>query len=192
MSQRCFFGFTAIVWAAAICGCGQTDAQKLVGKWKGAPDVSDEISRIVQNDLDNNMPADVRADIPDEALQVTQNLAQATGKIAARMSMGMELKLSEGGAASFAGHTAAIGLKGDTKGTWEIVPKDSSQVFLRMGTKEHQVEGKIVWRDPDAFFFQYEAPYDAPTEMEGPPPVPEGEEPPKTKLVTMLFRRRTF
>jgi len=179
---------TSLGWmltSLVLAGCAKTPQQKLIGKWKGAPDVSEEVSKFIKE-------ATASQEIPPEAMEVNEKFAQFAGKAAARMGMGMDLHLASGGAASFKGHTESFGLVGDVNGTWEVIPKESGDVILRMGTKDKQVEGKVVWRDSDAFFFQFEAPLDAPTEIRSSTAASEEEkeDAPKTKTVTMLFRRK--
>jgi hypothetical protein len=174
--------FLAIALCAVCIGCAKTPQQKFTGKWKGAPDVREEVARSVKE-------AAAGKNLPEDGMDTVEQLSQFAGKVASRMSMGMEAHLQSDGKAIFSGHTEIIGLKGDVAGTWTLPSPDGGH--LKLGSAEHQVEGKVVWRDDDAFFFQYEAPYNAPTELGGPPPVApvEGEEPPKSKLVTLLFRK---
>jgi hypothetical protein len=157
---RVFLSFGLLSLIALAAGCAKTPEQKLMGKWKGSPDVSDEISKIIRETGGGQ-------ELPEEAFEIQNNIAQVMGKIASRMTMGMELHLESGGQAAFKGHTESLGLLGDVKGSWEVIPKDSDRLFMRMGTKDHQVEGKVFWRDEDAFYFQFEAPMNAKTELSG-------------------------
>jgi len=199
---RVLFSLGLLLPIVLATGCSKTPEQKLRGKWKGSPVVNEEMSRLMQESR-------MGQDVPDEAKDIQDQFAQTVGNIASRATMLMELHLNSGGQAVFKGHTEAFGLVGnEVRGSWEVVPKDSNRLFVKMGTKDHQVEGKVWWEDADRFYFQYEAPLNAKTELSGlfvepvqpaadTEPATEGDdakpaepEKPKTKIVTMRFVRR--
>src|SRR5687767_4313394 len=142
--MRCA-GLSAIVLCALLIGCAKTPQQKLTGKWKGAPDVREEVTRAVKETAAGK-------NLTDEDLEIADQLSQFAGKVASRMSMGMEAHLKSDGTAKFSDHTEIIGLKGESAGTWSVTSAEGAQLRMKMGSADHQVEGKVVWRDDEAFF----------------------------------------
>jgi hypothetical protein len=172
----------ALLILSCLLGCGlKTAQQKLTGRWKGAPDVTNEVQKYADQVKQKTNDA--------EAAETAKNIAEFTGKFASRMALGVELDLNDDGTAAMRGETRVFGLKGTPKGKWEVVsPKDPVKMRLTFG--DQQYEGNIVFRDEDAFFFQFEAPLEAATSFMGDAPkLPEDA---KTKPATVLFRRWEF
>lgn len=167
-----------------LIGCGPaTPRSKLTGEWKGAPDISKEVDQHVEQ---------VKAQGGDEGQQaLARGFGQTIGNFAARQALGVELDLVSDGSAAIRGESQrAMTIPPGQKGTWEV--SDKEPVTLTIAFGEKVVEGKVTFRDDDAFFFQFEAPVEATTSLTdvatGPPA--EGEEKPKTKPATFLFRRK--
>ena len=168
-----------------VLGCGPaTPRSKLTGEWKGAPDISGEVEQFVEaqgNDEDKRMLA--------------EGFGKTIGSFAARQALGVDLNLQSDGSAAIGGESQrTLTVAPGQKGTWEVSDKEPATMKIMFGDKVF--EGKVTFRDEDAFFFQFEAPIEAttafseiatqqPGESEG-----EGEDKPKTKPATFLFRRK--
>lgn len=171
----------------ALVGCGPaTPRSKLTGEWKGAPDVSGEVEQYVDQ---------VKAKGGDEETQeVMRGIAEYGGKFASRMALPVELDLVSDGSAAIRGESQRVmTIPPGQKGAWEVSDKEPATLKVTFGDKV--LEGKVTFRDEDAFFFTFDAPVEATTSLTeiatGPPGEGEGEEEkPKTKPATMLFRRK--
>lgn len=179
------FSLSLLLFACVLTvavGCGPASPrQKLSGRWKGAPDVTGEVDKYVE--LVKEKGGD------EEEQEVTRNIAEFTGKFASRMALGVELDLNDGGDAQLRGETRVFALNMQQKGTWEVV-SDRNPIILRIKFGDKQFDGKVTFRDEDAFFFQFDAPVDAITSLTG--EAPPDDEDAKTKPATLLFRRRKY
>jgi len=181
----------------ALLGCGPaTPRSKLTGEWKGNPDISGEIEQFVEaqgNDEGKRMLA--------------EGFGKTIGSFAARQALGVDLDLQSDGSASIGAQSQAVlTVAPGQKGKWEVSDKEPATLKLAFGDKVF--EGKVTFRDEDAFFFQFEIPLagmggftDVVMEAEKqrdrePGKAKEGEEEteaepqPTTKPITMLFRRK--
>jgi hypothetical protein len=163
-----------------LLGCGPaTPRSKLTGEWKGAPDVSAEVDQHVEQ---------VKSQGGDEGQQaLARGFGQTIGNFAARQALGVELDMQSDGSVTIGGRSQeALKVAPGQKGTWEVSDKEPLTLTLAFGDKVF--EGKITFRDDDAFFFQFDAPIEAQTSLTGPAaPIEEGA---KTKPATFLFRRK--
>jgi len=182
----------------AVLGCGPaTPRSKLTGEWKGNPDISGEIDKYVDQ---------VKSKGGDE---VQQNLArgfgQTIGNFAARQALGVDLNLESDGSVSIGGQSQAVlTVAPGQKGKWEVSDKEPATMKIAFGDKVF--EGKVTFRDEDAFFFQFEIPVegvagftDVAVEAQKQHDRESGKEKedgtesepqPTTKPITMLFRRK--
>jgi hypothetical protein len=179
-----------------VClGCGPaTPRSKLTGEWKGAPDISGEIEQFVEaqgNDEGKRMLA--------------EGFGKTIGNFAARQALGVELDLVSDGSAAIRGQSQAVlTVASEQKGKWEVSDKEPATLKIAFGDKVF--EGKVTFRDEDAFFFQFEVPIEATASFtdvtieaqkqhdrgsgqEG-EEKPDAEPQPTTKPITMLFRRK--
>jgi hypothetical protein len=180
-----------------LLGCGPaTPRSKLTGEWKGNPDISGEIDQFVA------------AQGNDEGKRaLAQGFGQTIGNFAARQALGVDLNLASDGTASIGGRSLEVlTVTPDQKGKWEVSDKEPATLKIIVGDKVF--EGKVTFRDEDAFFFQFEIPLagqagftDVVMEAEKPrrsepgnskegDEEPEAEPQPTTKPITMLFRRK--
>jgi hypothetical protein len=185
-----------------VLGCGPaTPRSKLTGEWKGAPDISGEIEQFVEaqgNDEGKRMLA--------------EGFGKTIGSFAARQAMGVDLNLEGDGSASIGGQSQAVlTVAPGQKGKWEVSDNEPATMKIALGDKVF--EGKVTFRDEDAFFFQFEIPleglagftdvaveaqkqYDEAQKQreresgKEKEEEPESEPQPTTKPITMLFRRK--
>ena len=187
MSRTCLLVLFSTLCVVAL-GCGPaTPRSKLTGEWKGAPDISGEVDQYVDH---------IKASGGDEGQQMlAEGFGKTIGSFAARQTLGVDLDLQSDGSAAIGGESQrTLTVLPGQKGTWEVSDKEPATMKIMFGDKVF--EGKVTFRDEDAFFFQFEAPIEAttafseiatqqPGEKQG-----EGEEKPKTKPATFLFRRK--
>jgi hypothetical protein len=158
-------------------GCSQTPQSRFTGKWRGAPDVSGEAAQLLQSS--GLQP------VGDEA-------AKRLGNFAARQAMGVNLVMNSSGKASISDSVKTMGIAEPGEAKWELVEAEKEPYKLRITAGESVVEGTVVFRDKDAFFFSFDAPADAPTGFSDFIEPTEATEEAKTKPVTMLFRRKKY
>jgi len=178
-------------------GCGPaTPRSKLTGEWKGAPDISGEIDQFVA------------AQGNDEGKRaLAEGVGKTIGSFAARQALGVDLDLQSDGSVTIGGRSQEVlTVVPAQKGKWEVSDKEPATLKLTFGDKVF--EGKVTFRDEDAFFYQFEIPLagmggftdvvmeaekqrepEAGKAKEG-DEEPEAEPQPTTKPITMLFRRK--
>jgi hypothetical protein len=117
---------------------GSHKTPDLVGKWKGAPPVREEVADALKG---SNAPP------------LAGKLLGALGQRAADHLLAVNVQFNKSGAAFFSGNTSSIGVSGESDGTWEIVQAENDVLTVRMGPAKAPFEARLVFRDRDSFSF---------------------------------------
>jgi hypothetical protein len=135
-----------VFFLVPLSGCGaKAPRDRLVGKWIGTPSVTEAVDQV----LDSAAPgADVNP--------LARGAARFLGKVVAKQTMSLELDLRDSGTVFFSGNTAAMDMPEDSDGTWEVLSSTPDIIQVRFKSGDHQIDGKVVFRDDKKFALKLE------------------------------------
>ena len=154
--------FLLLSLGLSVVGCApSTPQQRLVGRWKGAPEVTEAVDSMVQ-----------QAAPGQEVNPLAQGAARFLGKALAKATMSVEIDLRSSGAVFLSGNTELLGLPGESDGEWTVVSANEDVAHLQFDIDDKTIGAKIVFRDPNEFRLKMEPagapaadqPVDAPAE----------------------------
>jgi predicted Zn finger-like uncharacterized protein len=115
---------------------------KLVGKWKGAPQVRKAI---------DNLTGEAKA--PPVAQDFLKNIAQKAADELLAVTLEFKEGGKDGGTVFFSGNTDCIGVPGESFGPWSITQIDDFIVTVKMGPEGKSFTAKLAFKDRDNFIF---------------------------------------
>jgi len=136
-----------VVILAVLVGCDPPTAkQRLTGRWKGAPNVSEAVTEAVNTAAQGQ-----------KVNKLAEGAANFFGNLLANATMSVELDLRESGAAFYRGNTAALGFPADSDGKWEIVSANPDLIELRLTAADQQLPAKAILRTNDEFTLKFDS-----------------------------------
>jgi len=137
---------TGVAVIVAVAGCGPTTAhQKLVGRWKGTPRVTEAVDQAV-NAAAQGKPVN----------QLARGAAQFLGGLLAANTMSVDLDLRDSGAAFVQGNAEVLGLPPDSVGTWKVLSEGPDVIQIQVEVDQKQLQAQIFLRDADEFTLKSE------------------------------------
>lgn len=165
-----------------LVGCGEsTPRDKLVGKWKGAPQVNESVDQVVDS-----------ASGGEQVNPLARGAARFVGGIVAKATMSVEIDLRESGTAFFRGNTEMLGLPPDSDGKWELVSADADSAEIRFDVNGQTLDAKVVFRDADEVTLKAEVnapPPKPPADGTAPAQPQPADAPPKKQQVSVVLKR---
>ncbi len=138
----------AATFALVIVGCGPATPQaRLVGRWKGATEVTEAVDAMVQS-----------AAPGQEVNPLAQGAARFLGKALAKATMSVEIDLRPSGTVFLRGNTDLLDLPADSEGTWTVLSADEDRAKIEFEIGDQIVQAKIIFRDADEFTLKIEPP----------------------------------
>jgi hypothetical protein len=122
----------ALVWLPSGCRHGPA----LVGTWEGAP----QTQEVVRQATKGAAPS-----------PVAQGFANAVVQGLANSFLSVRIQFKRDGLAYYSGNTGALGLPPESDGPWYVIKQQGDAYTVRLGTMDHPVEARIVFREPDKF-----------------------------------------
>jgi hypothetical protein len=108
----------------------------VVGRWKGAPAVRDQ----------------VEGGVKDARMHpVAEHFIGAIAQMAANEMLAVQVQFKKDGAVFYSGNTGCLGIANEADGRWEEVRRQGDVVFVRMGPRNAPYEARLVFEDRDTF-----------------------------------------
>jgi hypothetical protein len=136
------------ICALAAAGCGpSTPRERLIGRWKGSPQVKEAVDEMVQS-----------ASQGQEVNPLAQGAARFLGSALAKATMWVEIDMRPSGTVFVTGNTELVGLPPDAEGEWSVVTANDDVAHVEFEIAGRIYPAKIVLRDADEFMLKMEPP----------------------------------
>jgi hypothetical protein len=133
-----------VVACGAVClagGCRQ--GPELVGSWAGVPQTQGTVQQVTKG----------------QANTVVEGFVNAAVQRLADNFLAVRIRFKTDGTAYYSGNTGALGLPPESDGPWYVIRRQKDVLTVRLGTTDHPVEARIVFRDRDKFtMYRQDAP----------------------------------
>jgi hypothetical protein len=145
-------GWGGVLGIALACsmGClasGCRSGPDLVGTWQGAPQTQKEVQQAT------------RQVTKGQANTVVEGFVNAAVQGLANTFLAVRIRFKADGTAYYSGNTGALGLPPESDGPWYVIQRQKDVLTVRLGTIDHPVEARIVFRDRNKFtLFRKDAP----------------------------------
>jgi hypothetical protein len=107
----------------------------LVGSWEGVPQTQNTVQQVTKGQANTVVEGFVNAAV--------QGLANAF--------LAVRIRFKSDGTAYYSGNTGALGLPPESDGPWYVIARQKDGFTIRLGTTDHPVEARVVFRDRNKF-----------------------------------------
>jgi hypothetical protein len=118
-------------WVAGGCHRGPA----LVGTWQGAPQTQEVVQKVTDG----------------KANPVAQGFVNAAVQGLANTFLSVRIQFKSEGTAYYSGNTGALGLPPESDGPWYVIKQEGDVFTVRLGTSDHPLQARIVFRERDKF-----------------------------------------
>jgi hypothetical protein len=130
-------------WLAGSCRGGPD----LVGTWQGSPQTQKALQQVT------------RQVTKGQGDTLAEGFANAAVQGLANAFLSVQIRFKGDGTAYYSGNTGALGLPPESDGPWYVINRQGDVLTVRLGTIDHPVEARIVFRDRSKFtLFRKDAP----------------------------------
>jgi hypothetical protein len=166
-------GSAMAIVLVAVLGCSNPPEKKLTGRWTGAPNVKEDVEKVVDSLAQGK-----------KVNNLAKGVAGFLGQRVADATMSVELDFQEGGRVFFRGNTDVLGLPRDSDGTWQVTETEPNALTIRFGTDTKQLAGKLLFRDKNEFTLKLDETTSAPSDQ-----VKDGGKDQTQQVVSIVFKR---
>jgi hypothetical protein len=127
----------------ATCVClagGCRSGPDLVGTWQGAPQTQKEVQQVTKEVTKGQA-----------APPLVEGFVNAAVQGLANAFLSVRIRFKANGTAYYSGNTGALGLPPESDGPWYVISRQDDDLTVRLGTVDHPVEARIVFRDRNKF-----------------------------------------
>jgi hypothetical protein len=107
----------------------------LVGTWVGAPQTQKAVQQVTKG----------------QAPALVEGFVNAAVQGLANSFLGVRIRFKGDGTAYYSGNTGMLGLPPESDGPWYVISRQQDVLRVRLGTTDHAIEAKVVFRDRNKF-----------------------------------------
>jgi hypothetical protein len=123
----------ACVLACLVAAC--RSGPDLVGTWAGAPQTQKAVQQVTKG----------------QAGTVVEGFLNAAVQGLANNFLAVRIRFKANGTAYYSGNTGMLGLPPESDGPWYVISRQPESLTVRLGTADHPIQARIVFRDRNKF-----------------------------------------